>query len=59
VATINAALNCLTRLTQCGAIKPPVAYPTLRGVMTWSINWDRHDGSTFSKGVRSSLNALP
>lgn len=59
LATINAALNCLTRLTQCGAIKPPVAYPTLRGVMTWSINWDRHDGSTFSKGVRSSLNSLP
>lgn len=59
VATITAALNCLTRLTQCGAIKPPKAYPTLRGVMTWSINWDRHDGLAFSRGVKASLNTLP
>lgn len=59
VATINAALNCLTRLQQCGAIKPVKAYPTLRGVMTWSINWDRRDGLGFSNGVRESLNNLP
>ena len=59
VATLTAALNCLTRLTQCGAIKPPVAYPTLNGVMTWSINWDKKDGQTFSNGVRNALNALP
>src|SRR5262249_2327806 len=59
VATITAALNCLTKLTQCGAINPPVAYPTLKGVMTWSINWDKHDGLTFSQGVRNALNTLP
>jgi chitinase len=59
VATITAALNCLTRLTQCGAIKPAVAYPTFSGVMTWSINWDKKDGQSFSNGVRNALNALP
>jgi len=59
IATITAALNCLTRLTQCGAIKPPVAYPTLKGVMTWSINWDKKDGLGFSTGVRNALNSLP
>jgi len=59
VATITAALSCLTQLTQCGAIKPPVAYPTLKGVMTWSINWDKKDGQSFSTGVRNALNALP
>jgi chitinase len=59
VATITAALNCLTKLSQCGAIKPAQAYPTFRGVMTWSINWDSHDGKGFSTGVRASLNALP
>ncbi|MBL8277461.1 MAG: chitinase [Pelomonas sp.] len=59
VATITAALNCLTRLTQCGAIKPATPYPTLRGVMTWSINWDKKDGLAFSRSVRNALNALP
>ena len=59
LANITAALNCLTRLTQCGAIKPLAAYPTLRGVMTWSINWDRKDGLAFSRGVRNALNSLP
>ncbi|PTT91699.1 hypothetical protein DBR42_03370 [Pelomonas sp. HMWF004] len=59
VANITAALNCLTKLQQCGAIKPPVAYPSLRGVMTWSINWDKKDGLAFSRGVRNALNALP
>ncbi|MET0209440.1 MAG: chitinase, partial [Burkholderiaceae bacterium] len=59
LATITSALNCLTRLTQCGAIKPVKAYPTFRGVMTWSINWDRTDGLGFSRGVRATLNTLP
>jgi chitinase len=59
LANITAALNCLTKLTQCGAIKPPVAYPSLKGVMTWSINWDKKDGLSFSNGVRNALNALP
>lgn len=58
-ADITKALNCLTKLTDCGTVKPKAAYPTFRGVMTWSINWDVRDGRPFSVPVRASLNALP
>jgi chitinase len=58
-ATIASALNCLTRLQNCGSIRPQQAYPTYRGVMTWSINWDRRDGFNFSRPVRTTLNSLP
>ncbi|ROU09421.1 Ig-like domain-containing protein [Lysobacter enzymogenes] len=58
-ATIANALNCLTRLQNCGTIRPQQAYPSFRGVMTWSINWDRRDGFNFSKPVRATLNTLP
>lgn len=57
--TIANALNCLTRLQSCGTIRPQQAYPTFRGVMTWSVNWDRHDGYNFSAPVRATLNTLP
>jgi chitinase len=53
------ALNCLTKLTECGSVKPKAAYPTFRGVMTWSINWDVRDGRPFSVPVSASLKALP
>ncbi len=56
---ISSTLNCLTRLTNCGAIKPAKAYPTFRGAMTWSINWDKHDGYNFSVPTRAALNTLP
>ena len=56
---VSSTLNCLTRLTSCGTIKPAKAYPTFRGAMTWSINWDRHDGYDFSVPTRAALNALP
>ena len=56
---ISSTLNCLTRLTNCGTIKPAKAYPTFRGAMTWSINWDKHDGYNFSVPTRAALNALP
>jgi len=56
---VNNALNCLTRLLNCGTIKPVKAYPEFRGVMTWSINWDKHDGYNFSVPVKSTLRTLP
>jgi chitinase len=58
-AAVSSALNCLTKLINCGAIKPAQAYPTFRGVMTWSINWDRRDGFNFSRPTRGALNGLP
>jgi chitinase len=59
IADINRALNCVTKLTDCGSVKPKAAYPSFRGVMTWSINWDVRDGRPFSVPLRASLNALP
>lgn len=57
-ASVNAALDCITVLRSCGSVRPAVAHPTFRGVMTWSINWDRHDGYAFSRPVGAHLRAL-
>jgi chitinase len=56
---VNDTLTCLTKLVGCGSIKPSKAYPDYRGVMTWSINWDKKDGYNFSKPASASLKALP
>ncbi len=56
---LNNAVNCLSKLVGCGSIKPNQAYPTFRGVMTWSINWDVADGRPFSVPVKNNLKALP
>lgn len=58
-SVINDALDCLALGTNCGSFRPPRTYPSIRGVMTWSINWDRHSGSTFSNTVEPHLNGLP
>ncbi|GAB3268170.1 hypothetical protein GCM10027296_47240 [Chitinimonas naiadis] len=57
--TVNSALTCLTKLQNCGSVVPKQAYPTYRGVMTWSINWDKVDGFNFSVPTVNSLRALP
>jgi chitinase len=59
ITDLNNAVNCLAKLQGCGSIKPNQAYPTFRGVMTWSINWDVADGRPFSGPVKNNLNALP
>lgn len=57
--TVAKALTCLTTLQGCGSVKPAQAYATFRGVMTWSVNWDRRDGYTFSRPVAASLRQQP
>jgi chitinase len=57
--TVKNAVDCMAKLTNCGSVKPNQAYPTFRGVMTWSINWDKHDGYNFSVPVGSYLRTLP
>ncbi|MBV7296431.1 Ig-like domain-containing protein [Enterovibrio paralichthyis] len=52
------ALDCLTKGTQCGTVKPAFNYPNFGGVMTWSINWDKHDGYNFSGPVGDKLSAM-
>jgi chitinase len=40
-------------------LRKPSGYPNFRGVMTWSINWDRFANFGFSRGIRPVLNGLP
>ncbi|KDO29439.1 hypothetical protein SPRG_05976 [Saprolegnia parasitica CBS 223.65] len=56
--TVARALTCLAHGVGCDTIKPKNTYPTFRGVMTWSINWDRFDRFAFSQPVRHALDSL-
>ncbi|WP_432057235.1 chitinase [Streptomyces sp. bgisy022] len=56
---VNNALDCLTRGTNCGTFKPSKTYPSLRGAMTWSTNWDATAGNAWSNAVGPHVHALP
>ncbi|WP_030613733.1 chitinase [Streptomyces sclerotialus] len=58
-SVVNAALDCLTKGTGCGTFKPAKTYPTLRGAMTWSTNWDATSGNAWSNAVGPHVHALP
>ncbi|MGV9887318.1 chitinase [Streptomyces sp. NPDC003395] len=58
-SVVNAALDCLTKLTNCGTFKPSKTYPDLRGAMTWSTNWDATAGNAWSTTVGAHVHALP
>jgi chitinase len=40
-------------------LRNPAGYRSLRGLMSWSINWDRFASFDFSHNHRQFLNALP
>jgi chitinase len=56
---VDNALDCLTKLTNCGAFRPSRTYPDLRGAMTWSTNWDAASGNAWSNTVGPHVHALP
>ncbi|ADV68760.1 chitinase [Deinococcus maricopensis] len=58
-ADVQRAVTCLTSGANCNTYRPGSTYPALRGLMTWSINWDRADGLNFSGAHRAFLNNLP
>ncbi|MDT4989522.1 MAG: hypothetical protein QOI74_3616 [Micromonosporaceae bacterium] len=58
-SVVNQALDCLASGTGCGVFHPSTRWPTIRGAMTWSTNWDSAAGSTWSRSVRAHLNVLP
>ncbi|MFF8411829.1 chitinase [Streptomyces omiyaensis] len=58
-SVVNSALDCLTKLTGCGTFKPAQAWPTLRGAMTWSTNWDATAGNAWSNAVGPHVHGLP
>jgi chitinase len=59
VGEVQRAFDCLARAANCGTYRPARAHPDLRGLMAWSINWDRFNDLEFSRSHRSYLNALP
>ncbi|GGS93504.1 chitinase [Nonomuraea spiralis] len=58
VGEVQKAFDCLAKGVNCGSYKPRGVYPNLRGLMTWSINWDRYNAFEFSRSHRSYLNGL-
>jgi chitinase len=56
---VSAALNCLARGTNCAGFNPGTTYPSIRGAMTWSINWDASSGYAFATPVAATLDSLP
>ncbi|MER6335821.1 glycoside hydrolase family 18 protein [Streptomyces tendae] len=58
-SVVNAALDCLTKATNCGSFKPSRTYPDLRGAMTWSTNWDATAGNAWSSAVGAHVDAMP
>jgi len=61
-AEVAKAINYLVLGRSYGGrytLRKPSGYPNFRGVMTFSINWDRFDNFGFSRGIRPVLNGLP
>jgi chitinase len=56
---VNAALDCLASGTNCGSFKPSTTYPSIRGAMDWSTNWDASNGNGFATSVKAHLNSMP
>jgi chitinase/chitodextrinase len=57
-STVNNALDCLDKQTNCGSFKPSQAYPGIRGAMDWSINWDASNGYNFANTIAPHLGSL-
>ena len=58
-SVVNSALNILAKGASGGSYTPPRTYPSLRGAMTWSINWDASNQYNFANTVAPALAALP
>jgi chitinase len=61
-AEVAKAVNYLVRGQSYGGryvLRRPGGYPGFRGIMTFSINWDRFNNFVFSRGIRPLLNGLP
>lgn len=58
-ANVAAAMESLVYGTEAGGFTPPKAYESLRGAMTWSINWDATNDYKFAKTVSACFAKLP
>ncbi len=48
-AEVTRTLDCLTKKANCGSYVTHGTWPGLRGLMTWSVNWDRYGGWEFQR----------
>ncbi|MGC0329208.1 chitinase [Streptomyces sp. SAI-170] len=48
-AEVVKTLDCLTKKLNCGSYTTHGTWPTLRGLMTWSVNWDRYANWEFQR----------
>jgi chitinase len=46
---VTKTLDCLTKKTNCGPYTTHGTWAALRGLMTWSVNWDRYANWEFQK----------
>ncbi|MHB9858722.1 chitinase [Streptomyces sp. YIM S03343] len=46
---VTKTLNCLTKKTDCGSYSTHGTWSALRGLMTWSVNWDHFSNWEFQK----------
>ncbi len=56
---IKKAIDAMINGTSSGSFTAPKAYPTFRGVMTWSINWDATNNYAWAKAMDEAMSALP
>lgn len=52
---ISAAYSCLTTGEICGQYKPKRKYPTIRGIMSWAIQWDWQQDFLFTNSSATIL----
>ncbi|MFD8304807.1 chitinase [Streptomyces sp. NPDC059690] len=48
-AEVVKTLDCLTKKSNCGSYPTHGTWPALRGLMTWSVNWDRYSNWEFQR----------
>jgi len=58
-SVVRDAALALANGTSSGNFTAPKAYPSLRGVMTWSINWDATNDYAWAKAMDAAMNELP
>ena len=56
--SLKSVVNSLIYKKQLDGFTPPRAYDTLRGVMTWSINWDATQNYAWGKAMAELMKSL-
>ena len=56
---LKAVINSMVYKQYLDGFTPPRAYNKLRGVMTWSINWDATQNYAWAKAMSDLMDSLP